>query len=94
MSKYESVIILRPDLTNKKLDETILKIEKKLEEFAIITDKKDYGIRRLAYEIHRQKEGHYIMYQFETNKENNLIDELERIYRILDEVIKYITIKI
>ena len=31
MSKYESVIILRPDLTHKKLDETILKIEKKLE---------------------------------------------------------------
>ena len=34
------------------------------------------------------------MYQFETNKENNLIEELERTYRILDEVIKYITIKI
>ncbi len=94
MNKYESVIILRPNLTQKKLEETILKIEKKLKEFAVITDKKDYGIRRLAYEIHRLKEGYYIMYQFETNKENNSIDELERIYRILDEVIKYITIKI
>ena len=94
MNKYESVIILRPNLTQKKLEETILKIEKKLKEFAVITDKKDYGIRRLAYEIHRLKEGDYIMYQFETNKENNSIDELERIYRILDEVIKYITIKI
>lgn len=94
MNKYESVIILKPNLTKNKLEETILKIEKKLNEFATITDKKDYGIRKLAYEIHKQKEGYYIMYQFETDKENNSINELERMYRILDEIIKFITVKI
>ena len=94
MNKYESVIILRTNLTKNKLEEIILKIETKLKEFAKITDKKDYGVRKLAYEINKQNEGHYIMYQFEVNKENDSINELERIYRILDEVIKYITIKI
>ena len=39
----------------------------------------------------RNKEGYYVVINFEANPD--LIAELERNYRIMDEVIKFITIK-
>ena len=44
MNKYESVIILKPDLSKQELEKIIFKVENKIKEFAEITDKKDYGI--------------------------------------------------
>ena len=49
------------------------------------------GKRKLAYEIKKQKEGFYIVFKFEAKPE--LISELERNYRITDEVMKFIVIK-
>ena len=96
MNKYESVIILKPDLSKQELEKIIFKVENKIKEFAEITDKKDYGIRKLAYKIHKNKEGHYIMHQFELSKDSkgDSISELERLYRILDEIIKFIVVKL
>ncbi len=47
--------------------------------------------RKLAYEIKKNKEGFYVVFKFEANPE--LITELERVYRITDEVIKFIVVK-
>lgn len=96
MDKYESVIIVKSNLSKKQLEETTCKVEKKIEKFANITQKKDYGTMKLAYEIRGNDEGHYISYQFELKKDNNgdSIMELERLYRILDEIIKYIVVKL
>ena len=49
------------------------------------------GKKKLAYEIMKQKEGYYVVYKFEANP--SLISELERNYRITDEVMKFIVIK-
>ncbi len=49
------------------------------------------GKRKLAYEIKKQKEGFYIVFKFEAKPE--LISELERNYRITDEVMKFIVDK-
>ena len=47
--------------------------------------------RKLAYEINKNKEGYYVVYDFEANPK--LIAELERNYRITDEIIKFIVVK-
>ena len=52
----------------------------------------ELGKRKLAYEIAKNKEGYYIVLYFEANP--NLIAELERNYRIIDTVIKFMTIKV
>lgn len=95
MSEYESVIILQSDLSKEKLQETTLKIENKINEYAKITKKDDIGKRKLAYEIRKNKEGHYFLYEFqmEDKIKAESIHEIERLYRITDEIIKYITIK-
>lgn len=50
------------------------------------------GKRRLAYEIEKNKEAFYVEFDFEAKPE--LIAELERNYRITDEVIKFITVRL
>ena len=51
----------------------------------------DMGKRKLAYEIKKNKEAFYVQFNFESKPE--AITELERIYRITDDVLKFITIK-
>ena len=52
----------------------------------------ELGKKKLAYEIQKNKEGYYVVFNFEANPD--LISELERNYRITDEVIKFMTIKV
>ena len=50
------------------------------------------GKKKLAYEIKKFSEGTYLLFNFEAKPE--LIAELERVYRITDDVIKFITVKV
>lgn len=92
MNKYESVIIVNPNvdeegikaLENKFTD--IINNDGKLEKID------NLGKRKLAYEVKKNNEGIYLVLTFEANA--NLIEELQRNYRITDEVIKFIVIKI
>ena len=49
------------------------------------------GKRKLAYEIKKNKDAIYVQFNFESKPE--AITELERIYRLTDDVLKFITIK-
>lgn len=92
MNKYESVCILAPNFTNKEIGETIVKIQNKIKEFSNKTIKiENLGKKKLAYEVKQNKEGIYLVINFECDAE--CIRELERFYRITDEVIKFITIR-
>ena len=95
MSKYESVIILKPDIGEKNTNKIVGKIENKIAEFATVTEKQDLGIRKLAYEIKNNKEGHYYIYQFELNEgiKKEVIKDIEFFFKIIDEVIKSIVVK-
>ena len=96
MKKYESVIILKPALSEQEVSKVILRVEDTINKFGEITNKDDLGIKKLAYEIKKNEKGHYIVYQFKVNEEKNVdaIRELERIYRIIDEIIKFIVVRI
>lgn len=95
MSKYESVIIIRPNLSKHELSEITLKLENKISEFATIIQKEDYGKKTLAYEIKGNKQGHYFVYQFDVddNNKEKALKELEYFYRITDEIIRYIMVE-
>ena len=47
--------------------------------------------KKLAYKIKKFKESTYMLFNFEAKPES--IAELERIYRITDEIIKFIVVK-
>ena len=49
------------------------------------------GKRKLAYEIKKNVEGYYVLYNFEANP--GFIAELERVYRITDGILKFIVVR-
>lgn len=96
MNEYENVIIIKKDLSKEETSKVILKIENNIRNFAEITKKDDLGIKKLAYEIRKNNEGHYLVYQFQVEEKMRefAIREIERFYRITDEVIKFLIIKL
>ena len=91
MNKYESVIIVNPNLEEESVKKLIKKFSDLINTDGTVASVEEMGKRKLAYEIKKQKEGFYIVFKFEAKPE--LISELERNYRITDEVMKFIVIK-
>ena len=91
MNKYESVVIVNPNLEEESIKNLVNKFSDLINTDGKVTSVEEMGKRKLAYEIKKQKEGFYIVLKFEAKPE--LISELERNYRITDEVIKFMVIK-
>ena len=91
MDNYESVILIKSDLTEEQRNETINKICDFINENGKVQKVDEIGLRKMAYEINNYKESYYVVIYFEMDYSN--IAELERLYRITDEVLKYLTVK-
>lgn len=88
-NKYETVIIVNPKIKYiGDIKEKILKIigDLNVEIF------EDLGNRNLAYKIQGEEEGHYIRIEYYA-KEDEIIKNLERYFRINSDILKYITIR-
>ena len=93
MQLYESIFIINPNLT----DEETAGIIKKMQDVVTkqggeMTKFEDWGKKKLAYEIKKQKRGHYAFFQFKSAP--GVVSELERTYKMTDSVIKFLTIKL
>ena len=91
MNKYESVIIVNPEVEEAGLKEIESKFTGLINKTGKVESVKDLGKKQLAYEIKSFKEATYMEFDFEA--EPQTIAELERNYRITDDILKFITIK-
>ena len=91
MNKYESVVIINPGLEVEAIKALINKISDLINTNGKVDSVEELGNKKLAYEIKKNKEGYYVVIKFEAKPE--LVAELERVYRITDEVIKFIVVK-
>ena len=92
MNKYESVVIINPSIDEEGVKTLVEKFTNLINNDGKLEKVENLGKRKLAYEVKKQKEGYYQVFNFEANPE--LIKELERNYRITDEIIKFMTIKV
>lgn len=90
MRKYETIFILRPNLEEEARKEAITKFSSIISADGEIERVDEWGNRKLAYEINKIKEGYYVYVTFKANP--SLPMELERNYKISDDVIRYIVI--
>lgn len=92
MNKYESVVIIKPKLKEDDRNQTIEKFKNIMEGFS---DKEvgieEIGEKKLAYEIQKNKTGYYVLFNFYAKPEN--VQELERNYRIDDDIMKFIVVR-
>lgn len=91
MNKYESVVIINPNLEAESVKTLIEKFSGLINGNGTVNSVEELGKKRLAYEIKKLNEGYYVVVKFEAKPE--LITELERVYRITDEVMKFIVVK-
>ena len=92
MNKYESVIIINPNLEEEAIKALIEKISNLINTDGKVSSVEEAGKKKLAYEVKKNKEGYYVIINFEAQPE--LIVELERNYRITDEVLKFIVVRV
>lgn len=91
MNKYETVFIINPNVEEEGIKSLIQKFSDLINNDGKVTEVNEMGKRKLAYEIQKNKEGYYVSVDFEANPD--VIKELERVYRITDNVMKFITIR-
>ncbi len=91
MNQYESVIIINPSLEEEGIKSLIKKFSDLINTDGKVETVEEIGKKKLAYEVKKNKEGYYVLFNFEAKPE--LITELERNYRITDEVIKFIVVR-
>ena len=91
MNKYESIIIVNPNVDEAGLKSLEEKFTGLINENGKVESVEEMGKKTLAYEIGKYSEGTYVLFNFEAKPES--IQELERVYRITDNIIKFITVK-
>ena len=91
MNKYESVIIVNPNIDEAGLKALEEKFTGLINENGKVESVENMGKKTLAYEIKKCKEGIYLLFNFEAKPDS--IAELERVYRITDEIMKFIVVK-
>ena len=94
MRKYEIMFIVRPDLEENAVKETVKKLEKVLtDNKAVITLSKELGQKEFAYEIKGFKSGFYYLYNIETSNDA-AIKEFDRISLIDESVVRHLILNI
>ncbi len=91
MKPYESLYILNTELEQDAIDAVVEKMKEIIEKQGGEIQKLDrWGKKRLAYPIDEMTEGYYVLMQFDGSPES--AKELERVQRISDEVVRFITV--
>jgi small subunit ribosomal protein S6 len=92
LKHYETMFILKPTLTEEETKAQIDLVKSNIEKNGgEIVSFEDMGSRQLAYEIQKNKRGYYFVIYFKG--EPNGILEIERQYRINENIMRFIFIK-
>jgi small subunit ribosomal protein S6 len=91
--EYETIYILRPGTTNEGVAEVNQRVRGIIEGLGGKVLKVDnWGKRRLAYEVEKERKGIYLHWQYLATR--GVVDEVERNMRMLDIVIRYMSVKL
>ena len=86
MRTYESIFILKPQVTEEQITNVMNDIKKIVDAKRI----QKWGMKKLAYSIQNYNEGYYVLFEFE--KANNCHDELQRYYKNNELILKHIIV--
>ncbi len=93
MPLYEHVMIARQDLSNTQAESlnehfgTVL-----ADNGGKVVDTEYWGVKTMAYKINKNRKGHYSYLR--TDAPSEAIQEMERLMRLHDDVMRVLTVKV
>lgn len=93
MRKFETLLLLSPELSSDNREGILTSLKEVIaREQGVIEDVDVWGMRDLAYPVHKLMRGYYVRLVY--SGPNTLIAELERNIRIAEGIFKYITVRL
>jgi small subunit ribosomal protein S6 len=92
MRKYEIMYIIRPNIEDEAKKALVERFNGILtDNGAELVDSKEWGKRRLAYEINDFRDGYYQL--MHVNAGSVAVDEFTRLAKISEDIIRHIVVK-
>jgi small subunit ribosomal protein S6 len=89
---YEVLYIVRADLDDDKVQDIIKRVNTLIEKAGGSVERTNiWGKRKLAYEVKHQKEGSYVLQDFQIGPDR--IPELEAALKITEEVLRHLIVR-
>src|SRR5207244_10963758 len=90
---YESLFILRPSLADEDIPKMLDKVTATVERAGgNVEHLSNWGKRKLDYEMKQEKKGIYVQLNYRGN--GGVVAELERLFRLDDASLEYLTVTI
>ena len=91
MNNYETIFLMKDDITEEQRNTVIEKIREYLTKNGKISVEENLGKKKLAYKVREYEYAYYYLIQFVGKAD--IISELERKYRINENILKFIIVK-
>ena len=92
MRDYEVLYIVRADLDDDKVQDAVKRVNTLIERSGGHADKTNqWGKRKLAYEVKHQKEGAYVLQDFQLDPDR--VPELEASLKITEDVLRHLIVR-
>ena len=92
MPTYETMLVLDPEMSKEQVDGFVEKLKQFLgDRGAEVLKVEEWGLQTLAYEIKKKNKGYYLLLYI--NGDVALVAEMERTLRLMEEVLRYLTVK-
>ena len=93
MPLYEHVMIARQDLSNAQAEGLVEHFGTVLKDNGgSVVDTEYWGVKTMAYKINKNRKGHYAFLR--TDAPATAVQEMERLMRLHDDVMRVLTIKV
>ena len=93
MRRYETIFIVRPNVAEDEIEAITGKATATIEgDGGTILRTNNWGLKKLAYLIKKESQGYYVYLDYAGIPVS--VAEIERIFRIDDRILKYLTVKL
>ena len=90
---YETIIIFHPSETDESVKTSVSRLKGLIEKRAgSLIKEEDWGVKILAFELKKQKKGRYLLMVY--TAEPAIVGEFEQAFNVMENVIKYMTVKL
>ena len=90
--RYESLVLIHPDLAEPGAKELAGRIQALIEEQGgTISQVQEWGLRELSYLIAKQRRAFYVLYEYRGTPKGLL--EIERNLKLMDPVLRFVSVR-